>query len=149
MENKTMECPYWVVRNPVERYKVEILTGKVWNDIGHKFPHIIGIEYFPDGKTSLFQQQPDEDLTFYVEEGYTLKYVKKELEWDKTPPTIFENLNAVPLEEVRNKLTPMKNLLAMLESSEFVYHHDSQMHALISLEIEVCKRNIEELSRSK
>jgi hypothetical protein len=51
----------------------------------------------------------------------------------------------VLLSEIRNKLTPIKNLIAMLESG-FIAPSGSQ--ELIYKELEQCKVNIEELTRN-
>jgi hypothetical protein len=47
------------------------------------------------------------------------------------------------LADIRNKLSPFKNLVAMLESSDLVYHSD--IHKIIEREIGQCKKNIEYL----
>ena len=43
-EPKKVECPYWIVKSQEERSSVEQKTVRKWNNIGLKFPHIIGIE---------------------------------------------------------------------------------------------------------
>lgn len=53
---------------------------------------------------------------------------------------------SISLPDIRNKLSPIKNLIAMIESSEYVYHHDPEINSLIVREIEECKKSIEYLS---
>lgn len=55
--------------------------------------------------------------------------------------------NTLNLPDIRNKLTPISNLIAMLESSELMYHHETEVHKIIEREIEQCKKSIEYLSK--
>ena len=89
------------------------------------------------------------------EEGLFWLHTKDCEEWGKTiyPATDFfptesdevEVSDTVLLSEVRNKLTPIKNLIALLESG-FIAPSGSQ--ELIYKELKQCKINIEELSRN-
>lgn len=49
--------------------------------------------------------------------------------------------------DIRNKLTPVNNLCAMLEDSELMYHHEASGHKIIKQEIIKTKQTIEYLSR--
>lgn len=55
-------------------------------------------------------------------------------------------LNSLTREDIRNKLSPMANLIAMLKTSEYVYHHESAVHKLIEAEIGTVEQNISYLS---
>lgn len=46
------------------------------------------------------------------------------------------------LADIKNKLTPFKNLLEMMEDSELLYHDEITIHNLIEKEIENCKIQI-------
>ena len=49
--------------------------------------------------------------------------------------------------DIRNKLSPIKNLIAMLENG--LVKGDIEMHYLVLKEIEQCKKNIAYLSGDK
>jgi hypothetical protein len=53
---------------------------------------------------------------------------------------------SIQLPEIRNKLSPIKNLIAMLEDSPYKYHPVPEMHKLIVMEIQEVKKSIEYLS---
>jgi hypothetical protein len=50
------------------------------------------------------------------------------------------------LPDIRNKLSPITNLIAMLESSQFMYHDNPEIHKLMEEEIKQCKVSIAYLS---
>ena len=50
-------------------------------------------------------------------------------------------------EDIRNKLTPIKNLIAILENSDLMYHGKTEMHFLAEKELQQAKENIEYLSK--
>lgn len=54
-----------------------------------------------------------------------------------------QNVNVVNIEDLRNKLGPFKNLIAMLENGLINGTIDS--HQLVLDEIRVCKQNLDEL----
>lgn len=54
-----------------------------------------------------------------------------------------ESVNA----DIRNKLTPLKNLIAMLENCDVVYHEDPAVDKIIKDEIEQSKKSIDYLSK--
>lgn len=45
--------------------------------------------------------------------------------------------------DIRNKLTPISNLIAMLEDSKLLYHHDEEIHKIIEQEIVNSKNSIQ------
>ena len=57
-----------------------------------------------------------------------------------------ESDTTLSLPDIRNKLSPISNLIALLESSEFMYHNETEVHNIIVQEIEQCKKSIEYLS---
>lgn len=50
-------------------------------------------------------------------------------------------------EDIRNKLTPMKNLIALLEDSQLMYHDKTNIHFLAEQELKQAKESIEYLSK--
>ncbi len=57
-------------------------------------------------------------------------------------PEEKENIQA----DIINKLSPIKNLLAILKSSEWVYHQDPLIHKLAEQEVKQSEESIEYLS---
>ena len=50
-------------------------------------------------------------------------------------------------EDIRNKLTPMKNLIGILEDSQLMYHDKTDIHLLAEQELKQAKESIEYLSK--
>lgn len=53
---------------------------------------------------------------------------------------------SLSIPDIRNKLSPIKNMIAMLEDSLYVYHHDDKVHQMITKEMKQSKKSIEYLS---
>jgi len=49
--------------------------------------------------------------------------------------------------DIRNKLTPMKNLIGILEDSQLMYHDKMDIHLLAEQELKQAKESIEYLSK--
>lgn len=54
---------------------------------------------------------------------------------------------SIPVADIRNKLTPMSNLITMLENG--LINADIETHKLVQQEIKQCKISIEYLSRKE
>jgi hypothetical protein len=60
-------------------------------------------------------------------------------------PTIKNNNETLTLPDIRNKLSPIKNLIAMLEDSDIQYPNEMR-ERIIKREIENCKKSVDYLS---
>jgi hypothetical protein len=92
-----------------------------------------------------FEVETDEDYKCVIEtgSGFLSDYWGSVL---KVAEGCFIVNGTPSLPDIRNKLSPISNLIAMLESSEFVYHHEAEVHKMIAIEIEQCKKSIAYLS---
>lgn len=57
-----------------------------------------------------------------------------------------EKDSEIDFPDIRNKLTPFKNLIALLKDANTIFHTDERIQDLIEKEIEQCNKNIEYLS---
>ena len=57
-----------------------------------------------------------------------------------------KEVETIPLADVRNKLSPVKNLVAMMETSFYDYHHNPKVNKLIKKEMKQVKKNVDYLS---
>lgn len=58
-----------------------------------------------------------------------------------------EEVMALTIADIRNKLSPIKNMITMLEDSLYVYHHEDKVHQMITKEIKNSKKSIEYLAK--
>jgi hypothetical protein len=63
---------------------------------------------------------------------------------DNQSPTENSTDDMLSLPDIRNKLSPFKNLIAMIENG--LIKSDVKMHGLVLKEIEACKESIAYLS---
>jgi hypothetical protein len=59
------------------------------------------------------------------------------------PKKVVESL---PIADIRNKLTPVKNMITMLESSTCSYHQDKKVNGLIKKEMKQSKKSVDYLA---
>lgn len=127
--------------------------------LGAKFPFTIYVDEnglsWHGGRVVIY---PASDFLKGEKSATTTDLEVEELSWSKAelsyPATDFiptesdevEVSDTVLLSEVRNKLNPIKNLIAMLENG--LVKGSVEMHDLVFKEIEQCKINIEELTRN-
>lgn len=66
---------------------------------------------------------------------------------ENKPTNQSAQIQEVKEADVRNKLTPFKNLIALLKESNPIYHTDERIQDLIEKEISQCEKNIQYLSQ--
>jgi hypothetical protein len=151
-----------LISNHTERNSILNLMDKAawkWNDgskpfdvlIRNRFPYCLaykfeGTDGFSNRGIRVVDYDYEGNCVFYP----ATDFIGSEGDMERGITIVKQNgevisAETVLLSEIRNKLTPIKNLIAMLESG-FIAPSGSQ--ELIYKELEQCKVNIEELTRN-